>query len=298
MINVALNKPITTTGSLTNLSRVTNGDKNTANFYDAGGGAHSVTIDLQTVYTLERVTLYHYYGDSRIYNGTKTEISQDGITWKTIYDNAVSGKYTETSSGKTIYFSPQPVRYIRDSANGSNINTYSHWVEIEAYEYQPDYSKKIIIEFDKDLTTVNGSEGAFAVTGKQYDCVGGILVNKTYTVTLIKASVINPKVIEIYINPYSRFNNVDGNITVSYSQALGTLGNNDGKVQDFSISFQPTNLTLVPNPNQKERITLRPVTTFTLKYINKPNRYSPSERITLRPSNFTITFRNIITDPL
>ena len=34
------------------------------------------------------------------------------------------------------YYSTLPIRYIRDWLNGSNKNTYNHWVEIQAIDSQ------------------------------------------------------------------------------------------------------------------------------------------------------------------
>lgn len=65
----------------------------------------------------------------------------NGIQWNTIFDSKYSGEYAESSVGKWHSFENQKVRYIRDIANGSNINTGNHWAEIEVYgtdEYPED----------------------------------------------------------------------------------------------------------------------------------------------------------------
>jgi hypothetical protein len=61
-----------------------------------------VQIDLGAIYSdIEYLQIWHY-ADGRTYNGTKTEVSEDGTTWITLYDSAVSGTYKELSSGKLI----------------------------------------------------------------------------------------------------------------------------------------------------------------------------------------------------
>ncbi len=77
--------------------------------------------------------MWHYAGDGRTYHNTKTQVSDDGATWYTVFDSAVSGEYVETAAGKTSTFTARNVRYIRDYLNGSTANIWNHWVEIEAY---------------------------------------------------------------------------------------------------------------------------------------------------------------------
>jgi hypothetical protein len=47
------------------------------------------------------VKIWHYYGDSRIFNKTKTEVSLDGINWYVLFDSDIEGTYTESSYGQT-----------------------------------------------------------------------------------------------------------------------------------------------------------------------------------------------------
>jgi len=60
------------------------------------------------------VKIWHYYNDGRIYNNTKTEISEDGVTWTTLFDSAISGTYAETVAGRSYQFNKRKVRYVRD----------------------------------------------------------------------------------------------------------------------------------------------------------------------------------------
>jgi hypothetical protein len=55
------------------------------------------------------------------------------VTWTTVFDSAVSGKYAESAAGKTHSFTAQNVRYVRDYLNGSTANIGNHWVEIEVW---------------------------------------------------------------------------------------------------------------------------------------------------------------------
>jgi hypothetical protein len=67
---------------------------------------------------LDRVKVWHYALDGRTWLATKTQVSEDGITWSTVFDSAESGEYVETAEGKTHTFSARPVRYVRNYVNG------------------------------------------------------------------------------------------------------------------------------------------------------------------------------------
>lgn len=74
------------------------------------------------------------------------------------------------------------------------------------------------------------------------------------------------------IDPLQRFNNVEGDITVSYDQSKGTLSGEGGTVQSFTRSFTPVDLETArkPNPHHAENIT---VTNTTVVINLKPIRY-------------------------
>lgn len=113
-------------------------------------GLTSVTVDLGKKFMVGKLNITHAFHKYRKYHKTKTEVSEDGVTWKVVYDSAVSGEYNEFGPmadhihyGKEIFFNASPVRYVRDWANGyveydanwSNPveRTGSHWTEIRAF---------------------------------------------------------------------------------------------------------------------------------------------------------------------
>ena len=115
------------------------------NWVSRPAGQKSVTIQYGNLATanpsqkdtrplLSSVTIWHYYLDGRQYNN-KVEISPDGVTWTTIFDSAINGRYVETAAGKTHTFPEQRILYIRDTLNGSTANTGNHWLEIQAGGY-------------------------------------------------------------------------------------------------------------------------------------------------------------------
>ncbi len=129
------------TGNSTNISQgasatsasIVDGVVTTDPFYNPGTGLKSVTVDLGSIKDINTIKVWHYFGDGRTYFGTKTEVSVDNTNWTTVFDSATDGLYPETSTGKVISFANKKIRYIRDWANGSSANTYSLWVEIQAF---------------------------------------------------------------------------------------------------------------------------------------------------------------------
>jgi prepilin-type N-terminal cleavage/methylation domain-containing protein len=112
---------------------ITDGITTSVPYYDGGAGPQSVTVDLGSVRNVSVVKVWHYYNDARTYNATKTEVSTDNTNWLTVFDSASSGTYPESATGRTTTFPTKPVRYIRDSTNGSSTNIANHWTEIQAY---------------------------------------------------------------------------------------------------------------------------------------------------------------------
>jgi hypothetical protein len=104
-----------------------------------------LTLDLGHVCKVCMIKVWHYFADSRIYNNSIVEVSENGTDWTTIFDSAISGTYAETMEGKEHAFAPMNVRYIRDGINGSNINTGNHWVELQVWgkDLNPD-TKEIL----------------------------------------------------------------------------------------------------------------------------------------------------------
>jgi hypothetical protein len=104
--NRALSKvPTSDAGNtVVNPSYATDGDvTNPANHsvISPDGGLKYLQIDLGDVYDIATVNIWHYWGDPRTYHNTKTEVSEDGVNWVTVFDSAISGEYAETSIGRT-----------------------------------------------------------------------------------------------------------------------------------------------------------------------------------------------------
>ena len=134
-VNLALGASVS--GVSMNPTRITDGNTAYGSYAEQGAGAGgspvSAVIDLGSVKLASIVKVWHYYGGTRSYHQAKTEVSEDGSSWQTVFDSAVSGTYVETATGKTHKFGTRKVRYIRDSIAGSTANGSNHWVEIQVF---------------------------------------------------------------------------------------------------------------------------------------------------------------------
>ena len=147
MTNLALGKTPTGGNTLTNSSYATDGvSGNSNNYTGLNAGLQWMQLDLGAAYNLSSVKLWHYYADGRTYNDVIVMLSNtadfsSGVT--RVFNNDTNNSsglgagtdaaYAETSSGKTISFSPISARYVRLYTNGSLVNTWNHYVEAQVY---------------------------------------------------------------------------------------------------------------------------------------------------------------------
>jgi chitodextrinase len=143
-----LARGIVATGSTTiyNVSYITDGDTNTANWSEVGAGSQWIKLDLGQTYPLNEIKLWHYYDDGRTYHDVIVQLSNDsafssGVT--TVFNNdmnnssgqgiGTNAEYAETSAGKDISFSPVNARYVRLWTNANTVNMYNHNVEVQVF---------------------------------------------------------------------------------------------------------------------------------------------------------------------
>lgn len=102
--NLSLNKPATFVNNVNvSASRAVDGNTHYDNHFGVAG-KDAIEVDLQQEYALEdlEITVWHYYGDGRIYKDAKIEVSNDKKTWFTLRDSEVDGRYGEVASGMTV----------------------------------------------------------------------------------------------------------------------------------------------------------------------------------------------------
>ncbi|MFC3801186.1 polysaccharide lyase family 8 super-sandwich domain-containing protein [Cohnella sp. GCM10012308] len=146
-VNVALNKTgITSNANAQNRTRLTDGDKNAANFVDMfTNTVNWIQIDLGENYDINDIKLWHYFLGGKTYHDVIVQVSNDSTfaTKTTVFNNdadnsagqgaGTDAEYVESSGGKDIPFAETNARYVRLWLNGSNANAYSHYVEVEVW---------------------------------------------------------------------------------------------------------------------------------------------------------------------
>jgi hypothetical protein len=150
--NVALNKKVYGSLPSSNIDLLTDGNTSTTPYCSISSGEQYVIVDLEDTYYLNKIKVWHYYKDSRRYHDTKTQVSEDGISWTTVFNSNISGEYSEGSGGKTHNFEPIKARYIKDFLNGSTSDSGNHWVEIEAYDAKKYTEAKVETSVDGGLS--------------------------------------------------------------------------------------------------------------------------------------------------
>jgi hypothetical protein len=102
--NLAEGATVTSNGEISDGERVVDGNTSSSSSSYArvtDASPAYVQVDLGQIYlNIEFIQVWHYYSDNRIYNNTKTEVSEDGVTWIVIFDSAVSGTYSELEEGR------------------------------------------------------------------------------------------------------------------------------------------------------------------------------------------------------
>jgi len=127
---------------------VTDGEKSGEDGYyvELGPGTQYVQIDLQSVFSLQAVLIWHYHSQARVYRDVIVQVSDDPdfITdVKTIFNNdhdnssglgiGKDKEYIETNEGRL--FDPRGInaRYLRFCSKGNTSNDMNHYVEAEVY---------------------------------------------------------------------------------------------------------------------------------------------------------------------
>lgn len=144
--NIALGKEITASSEIRNKAYINDGDVTVDQASSIETGPQWVQIDLGAYYDIDRIKLWHYFGDDRVYKKVIVAISGDpdfAITSKIIFNNdtdntlgqglGTDAPYAETKLGKDLIFAPTKGRYVRVWSDGSSSNGYNHYTEIKAF---------------------------------------------------------------------------------------------------------------------------------------------------------------------
>jgi hypothetical protein len=149
--NVALSKPVSSSDEepiIGRLEMITDGDKEAADgsYVELGPSVQQVTIDLEAVYEIYAILVWHYHQQPQVYFDVVVQVADDAdfiANVKTLFNNDIDnsaglgiGKnmhYTETNEGKLIDAKGVKARYVRLYSNGNNNNDLNHNIEVEVY---------------------------------------------------------------------------------------------------------------------------------------------------------------------
>ncbi|MCX7747377.1 MAG: PA14 domain-containing protein [Clostridia bacterium] len=132
--------------ALSNAASITDGNLDTWNYVGMDSGAQWIQYDFGQSYNVDKIKIWHYYGDGRTYRDVIVQLSNNAAFSSgviTVFNNDTNNsagqgagshaEYVETSSGKEIAFSPVNARYVRLWTHGSTANIWNHYVEVEVY---------------------------------------------------------------------------------------------------------------------------------------------------------------------
>lgn len=250
-------------------------DENTSSYWRTSSAAPQwikIKLDTPTVIRGFRWYVYNYKPNDFILEG-----SNDDILWfpiiKSISDN-------DTVGWKEFSFEPVQYQYYRWTAL-----TYHFSSNLYIYE----------IQINMGLNAGTSNTSAFKITGHEYQHVNGKLIDKIYSVKSVEKHPDHAEnTIRLVMHPQSRFNNVEGEITVQYDMSKGNLQGKGGFIESFSREFMPTDLVPLPNPYIAERLTATPDVLVIFIKVDFRHSYE-EEKITVIPNaSITFTYTGII----
>lgn len=130
------------------LKMITDGDKEAADgsYVELGPFLQHVTIDLEDIYEIYAIVIWHYHKQPRVYFDVIAQVSDDPnftTDVRTLFNNDIDnsagfgvGKnmhYIENYLGKLIDAKGVRARYVRLYSNGNTADDVNHYIEVEVY---------------------------------------------------------------------------------------------------------------------------------------------------------------------
>ncbi|TFH89612.1 endo-beta-N-acetylglucosaminidase [Vibrio ouci] len=148
-INAARGRQTTTGGpNATHLERVTDGIIDSHQYADLGDREKAITLDVGGIKEINRIHIWRYFADQRRYNAIVILVSEgdnfDPDHTTIVYNNdktnyfgfgvGTDPLFAESPDGQEIDFHQRlSGSHIRLYSNGSNVNAFNHYVEVEVY---------------------------------------------------------------------------------------------------------------------------------------------------------------------
>ena len=149
--NVAAGKPVSSSDEepiIGEIDMITDGDKEAADgsYVELGPFQQDVTIDLEGMYNIYAIVVWHYHKQARVYFDVVVQVADDPdfiTNVVTLFNNDTDnslglgvGKdmhYTETNEGELIDAKGVKARYVRLYSKGNTSNDLNHYIEVEVY---------------------------------------------------------------------------------------------------------------------------------------------------------------------
>ncbi len=149
--NVALGKPVSGSDEdpiIGELECITDGEKagTDGTYVDLNFGTQHVQIDLEGVFEIHAVVVWHFHQEGRVYHDVVVQVADDAdfiSNVRTLFNNDddnSSGQgvgkdrpYLETHEGKLVKAGGVKARFVRLYSCGNTSNDQNHYVEVEVY---------------------------------------------------------------------------------------------------------------------------------------------------------------------
>ncbi|MFP4058629.1 MAG: hypothetical protein ACLF0G_17315 [Candidatus Brocadiia bacterium] len=149
--NVAFKKPVSASDEepiIGELEMVTDGDKrgSDGSYVELGPGCQWAQIDLEALYKLYAIVVWHYHGEGRVYHDFVVQVADDPdfiTNVRTVYNNDYDNssglgigkdkEYFEDYQGRLIQLDGIEARYVRLYSKGSTASDLNHYTEVEVY---------------------------------------------------------------------------------------------------------------------------------------------------------------------
>lgn len=134
---------------------------NSDSYVSTGSGKQCLQLDLGSIRAdIDYIQVIHYYIDERIYNH-KLEVSEDGLSWVTLYDSDISGGYIETQNGRVYNISDGYINnkysQISQTVNGITSVVENNSENISRLEQTSSSFTSTIQQIQSDISNVNNN---------------------------------------------------------------------------------------------------------------------------------------------
>jgi len=149
--NIALGKPVSSSDPepvIGEIKLITDGDKEATDgsYVELGPFLQHITIDLDAVYEIYAIVVWHYHKQARVYYDVVVQVADDPDFIKnvrTLFNNDIDNSaglgvgqhkhYVETNEGKLIDAKGARARYVRLYSKGNSSDDLNHYIEVEVY---------------------------------------------------------------------------------------------------------------------------------------------------------------------